>query len=229
MNLSVSAKTARGYNPHQASWNYPEPWLGGEWRLRDIIDYQLIAWQSCLWQAAVRREQLLQAFYRIGERAIGRTSPYAFVIPSGQRDPGAAAKLLQILAFGMVEIGRAAREFTSAGVLYPAGTYVIRLQQPYGSFAKTLIERQQYPDLREYPGGPPNRPYDVTAHTLPLLMGVNVITAEQPLDVPLEPAGEFEFSLKGRKPAQGGPLRLGHQLLETRKPHLGLWNRSPSR
>ena len=46
-------QTALGYRPREPSWNYLEPWLGGEWKLRDIIDYQLIAWESCLYQAAV--------------------------------------------------------------------------------------------------------------------------------------------------------------------------------
>jgi len=78
---------------------------------------------------------------------------------------------------------------------YPAGTYVIRMQQPYSSFAKTLLERQNYPDLRLYPGGPPKRPYDVTAHTLPLLMGVEVDTLETSVSVPLDPVSEFSFRL----------------------------------
>ncbi len=155
--------SAPGYNPRERSWNYLEPWTGGTWRLRDIIDYQVIAWESCLYQAAIRREDLLRNFYRIGCRALQRRSPYAFQILVGQRDPGATRKLIELLRFGMVEVEEA-----------PDGSYLVRMEQPYGGFAKTLLERQDYPDLRVYPGGPPRRPYDVTAHTLPLLMGVEV-------------------------------------------------------
>ena len=157
---------ALGYNARERSWNHLEPWEGGEWRLRDIIDYQLIAFESCLYQAAIQREELLRNFYRVGQRAIARKEPAAFLIPTKQRDPGAARKLIETLEFGMVEVQRT-----------PNG-HVISMAQPYSSFAKTLLERQNYPDLRQYPGGPPVRPYDVTAHTLPLLMGVDVETLD---------------------------------------------------
>ena len=182
---------ALGYIPRERSWNYLEPWIGGEWRLRDIIDDQSIAIESCLYQAAVLRQDLLTAFYRVGRKAVERVAPYAFVIPSVQRDAGAAKKMLETLEFGQVEIDRASAPFAVDGHEYAAGSYVIRMQQPYGAFAKTLLERQQYPDLRLYPGGPPKRPYDVTAQTLPLLMGVDVVTVEKPFVASLERARNF--------------------------------------
>jgi hypothetical protein len=163
------AATALGYNPRERSWNYLEPWLGGTWRLRDIIDYQLIAFESVLYNAALHREELLRNFYRVAERQVARTEPWGFVIPADQRDPGATRKLLETLKFGQVEIGKG--EGASA---------VISMHQPYSGWAKSLLERQHYPEDRLYPGGPPKRPYDVTAHTLPLLMGVEVKAVSQP-------------------------------------------------
>ena len=157
--------------------------------------------ESVLYQAATRREDLLRNFYRIGRRAVSRTSPWAFAIPTGQRDPVAAAKLIETLAFGQVEIEQAAQAFEAGGKKYSAGTWVIRMQQPYSSFAKTLLERQSYPDLRLYPGGPPKRPYDVTAHTLPLLMGVQVDAIDSPVAVPLAP-------LSGEIPSKPRPLAI---------------------
>ncbi|HYP05600.1 MAG TPA: M14 metallopeptidase family protein [Bryobacteraceae bacterium] len=187
-------QTAHGYSPRERSWNHLEPWRGGEWRLRDIVDYQLIAMESCLYQGAVRREDMLASFYRIGKRAVARTSPYAFVIPALQRDPGAARKMLETLAAGGVEIAQASANFEAGGKSYAAGSYVIRMQQPYSSYAKTLLERQDYPDLRMYPGGPPRRPYDVTAHTLPMLMGVAVDTVGTAFHAVTAPASRFEFA-----------------------------------
>jgi len=154
--------TAPGYNARVSSWNHLEPWPGGTWRVRDIIDYQLIAWESCLWQAAQRREDLLLNFHGIHERAVKKLTPVAFRIPLAQRDPAAARHMLETLRFGQVEVDKG------------ADAYFIRMQQPYSLWAKALLEKQKYPDLRQYPGGPPKRPYDVTAHTLPLLMGVEV-------------------------------------------------------
>jgi len=191
-----------GYDPRERSWNYLEPWEGGTWRLGDIVEYQMLAWQSLLYQAAVRRADLLHNFYAVGVRQVARKSPYAYVIPAHQLDPGSARKMLELLDFGLVEIDRAERGFEAGGEDYDAGSYVIRMGQPYGGYAKTLLERQHYPDLREYPGGPPKRPYDVTTQCLPLLMGVSADAVEKPFTIASSRVRAFE--LQPTRGASGG-------------------------
>ncbi len=187
---------ALGYNPRERSWNYLNPWMSGTWHLRDIIDYQSLAWQSLLYQAAVRRSDFLHYFYEINKHNVERSTPYAFVIPAAQDDPGAAKKMLETLAnSGDTEIEQAAAAFTADGKQYPAGSYVVSMHQPFSGWAKTLLERQDYPDLRLYPGGPPKRPYDVTAQTLPMLMGVDVVTVKDSFSATLKPAAQFTFEL----------------------------------
>jgi hypothetical protein len=177
-----------GYNAQERSWNHIEPWPGGRWRMRDIIDYQLIAMESCLYQAASRREEMLRNFYKVGQRQVGRKTPFAFYIPAKQADPGAAKKLIDTLVAGQVEVE-----------IEADNAHTIRMSQPYSGYAKALLERQDYPNSRLYPGGPPQKPYDVTAHTLPLLMGVDVRT----LNTPLLPTGVVSAVLErpGRLPA----------------------------
>ena len=165
------ARTALGYDPRERSWNYLEPWLGGTWHLRDIIDYQEIAWDACLYNAAIHRDELLRNFYKVGQRQVARKDPWGFVISANQRDPGATRKMLETLQFGQVEIHRGAD-----------GSAVIPMQQPYSGWAKALLERQNYPNDLLYHGGPPKRPYDVTANTLPLLMGVDARAITSPVD-----------------------------------------------
>jgi hypothetical protein len=164
------ARTALGYNPRERSWNYLEPWMGGTWRLRDIIDYQLVAFDSVMYNAAIHRDELLRNFYKVAQRQTARSEPWGFVVSAMQRDPGATRKMLETLRFGQVEIGRGAD-----------GSAVIPMHQPYSGWAKSLLERQHYPEDRLYPGGPPKRPYDVTAQTLPLLMGVDVKAVSAPV------------------------------------------------
>ena len=188
-------ENALGYNPRVRSWNYLVPWMGGTWHLRDIIDYQSIAWESLLYQAATKRADLLRYFYTINKDNVERKTPYAFVIPSVQSDPGAAKKMLETLAFGDTEIDQVGGSFESDGKNYPAGSYVVNMHQPFSGWAKTLLERQDYPDLRLYPGGPPKRPYDVTAQTLPLQMGVTTITAKDSFQASLKPATAYSFKL----------------------------------
>ncbi|MBP6821026.1 MAG: hypothetical protein KA368_05760 [Acidobacteria bacterium] len=92
-------------------------------------------------------------------------------------------RALSILRRGGVEVHLARRDFTADGKTYPAGAHIVFMRQPYGAFAKALLEPQVYPDLREYPGGPPKRPYDVTAQTLPLLMNLKAVAIREPFKV----------------------------------------------
>ncbi len=184
--------TRDGLDPKEPAWNHPIPWPGGEWRLSDIVEYDRLAAFGCLSHAAKNRELWVSNFLNLSKRAVDRKDPFAFVFPAEQRDPVALYELLKVLADGMVEIHKAAEPFELEGAVYGKGSYVVKLAQPYGAYAKTLLEVQKYPDLRQYPGGPPKLPYDVTGHTLPLMMGVRVSLARKPFDAKLEKVGKLE-------------------------------------
>lgn len=182
-----------GYDAKEVAWNFPRPWRGGTWRLRDIMDYEHAAADALLDHAAKYRETWLTNFYRVNQQAIGRDDPltktekpYAEIIPADQADAAATYKLVETLQFADVEISRAKAPFTAGGKQYAAGTFVILYAQPSSAFAKTLTEIQHYPDTRQYPGGPPQRPYDVTAYTMPLMMGVSTVRVQQPFPADLE-------------------------------------------
>lgn len=168
----------------EASVKMPLPWMGGEWALRDIVEYDYAAVIAALTNAARLRENWLTNFYRIQKKAVNRTEPpYAFIVPAKQRDLSSALKMLNVLRLGAVEIHRASDTFVANGHEYPAGSFIVFMAQPFGGFAKTLLEKQVYPEIRETPSGPLKTPYDVVGHTLPLLMGVDVVLADKPFEV----------------------------------------------
>jgi hypothetical protein len=171
--------SARGYNAKDLTWNFPSPWPGGHWGYPDIVRYQTAASWALLLQAAETRTAWLEGYANLAERALaplpawGRDAwPAAYVIPRAQRDSLATQRMLWMLQHGQVEIHQTTAPVTVDGKTYPAGSWVVPLQQPFGGYAKTMLEVQKYPNLFDYPGGPPKRPYDVTAQTLPLLLGV---------------------------------------------------------
>ena len=181
------AARARGFNPRERSWNFAAPWPGGRWSMRDITGYQTDAAYALLRNAARYRDRWLSNFLAIGWRGTRgwKGWPYAYVIPRQRQDSIALATLLGILDRGQVEIRTTLQPLTLGGQRYSAGSYVVVLRQPYAAFAKALLEPQRYPDRRLFPGGPPQAPYDVTAHTLPMLMGVTVAVAQDSLRTPL--------------------------------------------
>jgi hypothetical protein len=189
--VSVTASELRagfkGLLDYKAQINFPEPWPGGRWTLRDIVEYDLSAVRGLLFAAAAYREPLVQNFYEMGRRAVEtgrRGGPFAFILSPEQHDPHAAAKLEELLLQGGVEIQRALEPFRADGDPYPAGSDIILLAQPYRAYVKTLLERQKYPARRLSQSGPPERPYDVAGWTLPDQMGVAVIAIERTFEPP---------------------------------------------
>ena len=203
----------RGYDASVRSWNYPWPWEGGRWGLPEIVDYMESGAMALLTHAARNREFWLENYYEIGSRGIqvAEGTPEAWLIPDDASARPAIDYALRILAMGDVEVHRAEAPFTVDGERFAAGTWVVPMRQPYSSFAQTLLEKQVYPDLREYPGGPPRRPYDVTAHTLPLLFGFEALSVYSPLGVslsePIDPP-EFDFRLPSELTGEDAP-RVG--------------------
>ncbi|HYA48927.1 MAG TPA: M14 metallopeptidase family protein, partial [Burkholderiales bacterium] len=174
---------------YEKRMDFIDPWPGGWWRLRDIVDYELVLTKSLVKTVALNKEDFLFNFYQMYKNSIekvDRGQPYAFVIPARQRDYPTMLKMLDVLITGGVEVQQAKADFTAGGRLYPAGSFVVKMAQPYKTYAWALLERQKYPDMRQYPGGPPQPPYDNAAWTLPLQMGVLCDQVDEAFEVKLE-------------------------------------------
>lgn len=154
---------------------YPYPWKGGESHFRDAVDYMLTASMAVLDLAADKKDEFLFNIYQMGRDAIEDTQgAFAYVIPRQQWDKGEAINLANILMLGGIEVHEATKKFTVGTTTYDEGTLILYGAQAFRPYLTDLMEKQNYPDLYEYPGGPPTRPYDLTGWTLPMSMGVKV-------------------------------------------------------
>ena len=189
--------------------NYPRPWLGGKWTLNDIIERKLVISYSLLETAANNRVQVIENQIGMGLKAVEQGeqgSPFAFVYPTGQHDPDALYELLEALHFNGVEVHRAREDFEADGEEHAAGSYVIRMAQPYRNYVIDLMTPHEYPDPGDMPAGAMrSTPYDSTTWTMPLQMGVEVARVEKPFEAALEklaeiplPVGELRRDGEGR-------------------------------
>lgn len=173
---------------------YPSPWRGGWWRLKDAVDYMLTSSTATLDFAAKFKDDLLYNRYQSGRDTIRKYEnepPYAYFIPEGGPDPVAPVELLRRLAFTGVRVYRLDGEVEHEGVRHPPGTWVVPMNQEFGELARQVLEVQTYPDLREFPEGPPEQPYDAAGWTLPYQMGVRAIEARAPLSASMRGAMEL--------------------------------------
>ncbi len=164
---------------------YPRPWMGGHWTLRDIVDYELIATMALLETAADRRETIMRQIYEVNRQTIDdgkKGNPSSILVPvENQHDAREAAHLVEKLDMGGVEIYRADAAFEADGRKYGAGTFVIPMTQVFARYAKDMLEKQTYPEVRRAPNAPPEPPYDVTAWSFGLLLGVDTVFVKNPL------------------------------------------------
>ncbi|KAA0256042.1 MAG: hypothetical protein EDX89_02970 [Acidobacteria bacterium] len=165
--LSGGRKGLVDYGPQT---NFPNPWPGGWWRLRDVMDYERIASDALLATCADHRRDLLFDTAARARQTVAAAAPgEAIRIPAAQRDRPTALLLARLLDEHGVEVRQG-----------PGGDLFVPLGQPYGRFVREVLGTQRYPEVRLVPGKEPVLPYDVAAWSLPLLLGVAVEPGKMP-------------------------------------------------
>jgi hypothetical protein len=183
----------RNQPTYEAETIFPNPWPGGWWRLRDIVDRQKISAWATLDLAARNRETVLWNAYLKAKRQTERGiefKPAAYVIPASQHDPLTAVKLVNKLLVQGVEIKQATKGLAASdGMTYPAGSYVVSMAQPKMGLIRYLLGRTFFPDndWTRNKDGSPIRPYDMSTDTMFEYMGVRV----DPVDT--APVGDLKI------------------------------------
>jgi hypothetical protein len=193
---------ARNLPTYETQTTFPNPWPGGWWRLRDIVDRQKIAAWSVLDLAARNRETVLWNAYQKARRQTARGAagkPAAYVIPAMQHDPLTAVKLVNKLLLQGIEIKRSPNGFAvTGGMTYPPSSYVVSMAQPKMGLIRYLLGRTFYPDNEwtRNRDGTPIRPYDMATDTMFEFMGLRVDPVDEAVDATLE-------TLTGAVPVDG--------------------------
>ncbi len=170
---------ARQLPEYEAQSTMPNPWPGGWWRLRDIVEQQKISAWALQDMAARNRETVLRNQYLKSTRQTERGasgSPDAYVVPATQHDPLTAVKMINTLMLSDVEVQIAESQFRAGDRLYDEGSFVVSLAQPKMGLVRNLLGRTFYPDndWTRARDGSPLRPYDTATHTMAEIMGVRV-------------------------------------------------------
>jgi hypothetical protein len=160
---------------------YPLPWMGGEWKLRDAVDYMLTADWAIMDLAALRSHHFLRKAWELARANIDNKAFSGYLISKDQQDPYAAATLADKLQLAGIEVHALDQAMTLNFVSYPAGSFWIPAQQAFRGYLVDLLEAQKYPELRSGQTGPTKRPYDLAGWTLSQQMGVEVQKLTAPL------------------------------------------------
>ena len=171
-------------NQTTRQWYRPNPAPVGEvdWSIRNSINYAQTGLLTALELTSKFPAMVVENFYRKSANAVKRgqdKAPHAFVIPAGQRDQSQLDRVANLLRRQAIEVHRATAEITTKEGTFPSGSYIVRLNQPYGPLAKTLLEKQTYPDASL-------NTYDDSAWTMGLANNIEVKTIDDKtiLDAP---------------------------------------------
>jgi hypothetical protein len=192
----------RGLPAYDSQTTFPNPWPGGWWKLRDVVERQKISAWALLDLAARNKDTVLWNAYLKAKRQTERGAagkPVAYAIPAAQHDPPTAALMVRKLLGQGVEVHQALQGFTTpGGVIYPPGSWVVSMAQPKMGLIRYLLGRTLYPDNEWTRGrdGSPMRPYDMATDTMFEFMGVRV----DPLDDPV-PATALRKVTEAAQPA----------------------------
>ncbi|MGH9172764.1 MAG: peptidase M14 family protein, partial [Vicinamibacterales bacterium] len=167
----------RGLPEYESQISMPSLWLGGWWRVRDIVEQQKIAAWATVDLAARNRETILWNMYLKGTRQTerGATGPVkAYAIAAAQHDPLTVKKLVNMLLNSGVEVHQAKAQFFADGRVYGPGSFVVSMAQPKQGLVRWMLGRTFYPDnsyTRDKDDNP-IRPYDMSTDTFGEFMGV---------------------------------------------------------
>ena len=208
-----NGSTLRSFPNYKAQTNFPNPWPGGWWRLRDMIDQQLVAAIGVLDIAATYRETVLanaaQKALRQTQRGLAEPSG-GYLIRPDQHDPHTVTTLINKLLHQGVDIHRTAASLTLGDRHYPSGVYYIPVCQPKRGVVKTLLGRTLFSDDAwvRHKDGSPQRPYDVVTDNLAEMMGVRVESAPVPHSQVMAKQNQL-LAVTGREPVYAGVVGEG--------------------
>ena len=165
-------------------WFRPNPPLDGvRWCIRNNINYQQSGVIVALSHTADNGRRFLENFLAKSRRAVerGRSGRTMWHLPASQPRRLALAELVNLMRLQHIEVHRVTQPFTSGGMNIAAGDYVIRLDQPYGPLASTLLE------VQTYRANDPT-PYDDTGWTFGPLrnLAIHAIRDSAALSKPME-------------------------------------------
>ena len=182
---------SRGLPEYEAQTTFPNPWEGGWWHVRDIVEQQKIAAIATLDIAARHRATVLRNAHLKAIRQIERgqsRSPVAFVIPMDQHDSLTMLKMVNNLLRQGIDVQRATTGFIHEGRIYKPGSFIVSMAQPKRGVIRWLLGRTFYPDntyTRDRDGNP-IRPYDMSTDTMAEFMGVRVDPVKSVINTTIE-------------------------------------------